>query len=286
MSSRATRAEIMDDPATDPQEIARAFRFIRWVNRRLGGSAGLIARLEELRHSHRGPLRLLDVGAGCADIPLAALAWAARCGVDLHIVAVDRLKASLDDAERVIGAHPLSRDPSLTERLSLVEGDAFELDERFEPGSFHVVHAAMFLHHFTDEQVVALLRIMGRLASKLVVWNDLSRDIMSRAVVRVMTLPLPRTVRHDAVLSVDKGFRPQEVRELVRRAGLSDPRIERRWLHGRFVAAIPILQAHATPTREVRTGSSHSVTVAGEVTGTRSCPLPGASGTSSRLAPS
>jgi len=243
MSARPLRAEIMDDPRTDPAEISRAFRFIRWTNRNLRGTEGLLTHLERIRGDRGSNLALLDVGTGCGDIPIAALRWAERCGVDLRVVGVDSLPASLDDARREItraaSVHPRGRE-AIESRIELVRADAFELGERFVPGSFDVVHAGMFLHHFTDDQIVTLLGVMARLASQLVVWNDLSRDPASRVAIRLLTLPMSRVVRHDAVLSVDKGFLEEDARSLIARAGLPPPTLTRWTWAGRFSAAIPV----------------------------------------------
>ncbi len=232
----------MDDPEADPREIARAFRFIRWVNRRLGGTAGLLRPLDARREAWGDSLSMLDVGTGCADIPIAAVEWGRRHGIEVRVVGVDLLEASLDEARRELRAHGLEPGEALDARhpVRLLRADAFDLERHFPPRSFDVVHAGMFLHHFPDEQGAVLLAIMGRLARRLVIWNDLSRDRWSRFAVRVITLPFPRIVRHDAVLSADKGFLERDVRALIGRAGLPAPMFRRwRWL-GRCSAAIPI----------------------------------------------
>lgn len=238
----------MDDPRTDPREIRRAFRFIRWTNRRLRGVDGLLSHLEAHRHEFGSSMTLLDVGTGCGDIPLAALQWAKTRGIELRVVAIDSLQASIDEARREV-----ERTPGASSSITLLREDAFSLEQRFEPRSFDVVHAGMFLHHFTDEQVVSLLSIMGRLASKFVIWNDLSRDMASRVAIRLITLPCSRVVRHDAVLSVDKGFLESEREELIRRASLPKADVRRWTWSGRFSAAIPIGASSATPGAPPRT---------------------------------
>jgi len=244
----------MDEPGTDPVEIVRSFRFIRWINRRMRGVDGLLRHLDDHRADLGESLSLLDVGTGCADIPIAAVEWGRRRGVAIRAVGVDRLQASIDEAKRQVERlasrradelrRPSSRHdaaaPVSSHTIDLLQADAFEIDRRFEPRSFDLVHAGMFLHHFDEQRIVALLRIMARVARRFVIWNDLSRSAWSRFGVRVLTIGQPRVVRHDAVLSVDKGFLEREVRDLVGRAGLPRARIVHwRWC-GRFSAAIPI----------------------------------------------
>ncbi|MFO0873836.1 MAG: hypothetical protein U0575_07675 [Phycisphaerales bacterium] len=102
-----------------------------------------------------------------------------------------------------------------------------------EPGSFDIAHAGMFLHHLPDIEIVTVLRIMQRLACVGLVWNDLVRDALSRVGVRAITLGTPRIVRHDAIVSVDKGFTRSEAQDLARRAGLTRVTY-RRHVFGRF----------------------------------------------------
>lgn len=106
-------------------------------------------------------------------------------------------------------------------------GDVFHLP--FAERSFDVVCANLFLHHFTDEQIVEMLRSMTRLARRGVIVIDLERQWFARAF-----LPATRRVfrwhpvtLHDAALSVDAAFKPGELRHLANCAGLANAAIRR-----------------------------------------------------------
>lgn len=216
----------MDDPNADPREIARSFRFIEAVNRRLGGISTLRAvfAADAPRWPKERPMRWIDVGTGSADIPRAIDRWATEGGLDVRCVAVDRHPACLAVAAQALGDHP---------RIELRAGDALRLDEVVAGDRYDYAHAGMFLHHLEDEEVVAVLAAMGRAADR-VVWNDLLRSAWSRIAIRVLTVGAPTFVRDDARLSVEKGFTAQEARSLAERAGLRVERLRARRTVGRF----------------------------------------------------
>ncbi|MDZ4754944.1 MAG: methyltransferase domain-containing protein [Phycisphaerae bacterium] len=222
------------DAADVPQaEIDVAFRFIRRVNRWMGGTNALLRVLQRdaRRWSRDRPMRWLDLGTGAADIPLAIDAWARRAGHKVECVAVEHHPACLAVARAAVGDHP---------RIRVIDADALALDTRsgdtnFAAHSFDYVHAGMFLHHLVDEDVIRALRAMSRLASRTIVWNDLLRTPLSRVGIYLLTIGQPSIVRDDARLSVAKGFTLQEAREFARWAGIERVTLRVSRLTGRFV---------------------------------------------------
>ncbi len=158
----------MDDPGIDREELARSLRFIRFVNRRLGGSRVAVASLRRwvAPLPRDQVVRVIDIGTGSADIPLAIVRWAEQEGRRVHVTAVDLHETTLELARELIGER---RD------VELLQADALQLMDRFDVGSFHFAHAGMFLHHLSDLQVMTVLRIMDRLAQRGLIWNDLVR---------------------------------------------------------------------------------------------------------------
>jgi hypothetical protein len=225
---RLATPEHMDDPAMGVDEAALAFRFIRLVNRGLGGIAALrrVLAAEVPTWPRDRPLRWLDVGTGAADIPLAIDAWATKRGLPIECVAVDLHPSCLAVARAAVRDHP---------RIRVMEGDALQLSQLFPPNSFDIVHAGMFLHHLVDEDVVQVLRAMGMRASRRILWNDLVRSPFNRLAIRVLTIGSPTIVREDARLSVAKGFTLAEAVELATRAGLRNIAVRSPPLTGRLV---------------------------------------------------
>ncbi len=226
ITGRTRCREMMDDPAADRGDLDRSLRFIRGVNRLLGGTAATIGHFR--RWSAHWPagevIRVVDLGTGSADIPLAIVRWARGRGLRVHVTAIDSHPTTLDLAREQVGDDP---------DIELVCANATSLMDRYEPAAFDYAHAGMFLHHLDDIEVMTVLRIMDRLTTRGLIWNDLVRGPVEAAAIRLLTLGRSAMVRHDGVVSVAAGFTRHEVRDIASRVGLSNVEY-RRHLFGRF----------------------------------------------------
>lgn len=240
---RRLTPELMDAPDVPREELADALRYLRWVNRRLGGTRALISRLERWSKDwpKDRPITVLDVATGSADIPLAAVAWGRSRGFDVRVTGVDNHEATIDLAR----AH-VAHEPAITiERV-----DALRLRDRFAVGSFDYVHAALFLHHLSDVRALTVLASMGKIARAGVVWSDLVRSRLHRAAVQVACIGQPEIVRHDARVSFEAGFTRREAMDMARRCDLPNVRYRHVPLWYRFT----LTSESAGAWRSVRTG--------------------------------
>lgn len=104
-----------------------------------------------------------------------------------------------------------------------VAGDAFALP--FASKSFDFVFNSLFLHHFTNDQIVNLFREFARVASRAILIIDLERHPIAYYFVpwtRWLFGWDPVTV-NDAAISVEAAFHPAELESLARAAGLKNP---------------------------------------------------------------
>jgi len=220
---RRSEPELMDGPDLDPIELAENFRDIRRVNQLLGGTSTIIRHLPSLLSGipKTQPVTVLDLATGSADIPLALLTWSERNERNLHITATDYS----DDILRIARDHVGNR-PGIT----LEKQDA--LDVEFRDRSFDIVLCSLSLHHFEPDDATSLLREMNRLARVGAIVNDLARGrtgyVAASAAARVTTRN--RLTRNDAPLSVLRAYQPDELRAMLRFAGVRNAQITRhRW---------------------------------------------------------
>jgi len=215
----------MDAPGASDEQLRRSLRFIRRVNAALGYTRATLSHFDRFSRSWRRgeTIRVVDVGTGSADIPLALLRWAERRGFDLRVVGVD-----LHPTTAAIAAE--ARHP----KLRIVRGDA--LCPPFAANSFDYAITNMFLHHLPDAAATAVLRQLDRLACRGVLVADLLRRRRAYAWISLFTLASNPMVRHDARVSVRQAFSPAEVLKLRNAAGLAYVRYYPHFGH-RFVLA-------------------------------------------------
>jgi SAM-dependent methyltransferase len=220
--ARRLDPEWMDRPDNSAETVEGALRDIRWVNRMLGGRRALLHPLSSLLYEipPGHSIEVLDVGTGGAELALEMVDLAARHGRRVSVTAVDRDPSAASAASRLAA----DRD-----EVRVVRADAEDLP--FDDRSFDLVTASMFLHHFDHGGVVDLLRRFRRLARRAVIVNDLRRHRLPWAFIATVAHVTRRDAmfRHDAPLSVLRGFTDSELLVAARESGEANPKLERRW---------------------------------------------------------
>jgi len=210
--------ELLDGDLADAATLDGNLRDLARVNRRFGGTDLSLRALRSVVAAGNGnpgvgALRVLDVGTGAADIPLA-LVKAPGPWRSVAVTAVDSRAEILDSARRV--------SPALADRddVTLAIADGRSLP--FADGALDVAHASLVLHHLGEEDAVRFLRELARVGSRGVVINDLQRGFVewlgAWLVLHAMTRN--RFTLHDGPLSVRRAYTRQEAGRLLERAGL------------------------------------------------------------------
>ena len=113
--------------------------------------------------------------------------------------------------------------------ISFQQADIFSPDFRQQP--FDILTASLFCHHFSDEELTAMLAQWQQQAGLAVIVNDLHRHPLAYHSIGWLTRLLggSRLVRHDAPLSVARAFTRPELHRLLAAAGITRYRLRWRW---------------------------------------------------------
>jgi 2-polyprenyl-3-methyl-5-hydroxy-6-metoxy-1,4-benzoquinol methylase len=201
LGGRVIRPEILDTlPASEARgNLADLVR----INRRWGGHSTLRKLVAQIIGKDEN-FSWLDIGAASGD--MGEELFRVRPGA--NVTSLDYIPWHLESC-----------------RGKRVAADAFRLP--FPPRSFDYVFSSLFLHHFTDEQVIQLLKIFGETARKAVLVIDLLRNpipyyFISKTQWLFDWHPVSAS---DGAISVEAAFKPKELLELALRAGLKSPQI-------------------------------------------------------------
>ena len=209
---RSLEKEMMDLPGNPVHLLKEDLKNLRVINRVLGAARGVLRCLRlTVRRDHVRSFSLLDVGAGSGDIAISVVRWARRRGISVRIVALEFHPVTARVARRLTADFP---------EISVLRGNGFS--PPFFPGSFDFVCVSQVLHHFSEDEIVALLRAWSRIARRGILVSDLIRHPLAYYGIRILTRLFTRNemTRTDAPLSVKRAFTPGEWRELFARAGI------------------------------------------------------------------
>ncbi len=201
--------EALDHPGAHPALVEATLKDIARVNALFGGRAAPAFALDRLLNGAipEARLTLLDVGAGSGDIAGYLAGHAAKRGVTIVPLIIER--------------HPVAARLCKQAGLATAVGDGGELP--FSRRSVDIVLASQLLHHLERESAIALLREMDRVARLGVIVADLRRHALAALGIWLVSYPLRlhSVTRRDGVTSVRRGYTPDELRRLLRAAGIA-----------------------------------------------------------------
>jgi ubiquinone/menaquinone biosynthesis C-methylase UbiE len=205
--------ELLDDPRSDPVLVGRELRDIARLNALFGGTRAVVRELKSFfergratGNGKRETWTLLDVGTGSGDIALAARAAARQLDIDLKAIGLELNPT----AARIASAAGV---PTI-----VADGSALPLG----PRSVDVVVASQVLHHLPRPVAVRWIATLDRIARRAVVLADLRRSRVAMAGVWAASVGLAMSgvTRHDAVVSLKRGYTKTEFDEMLRQAGV------------------------------------------------------------------
>jgi ubiquinone/menaquinone biosynthesis C-methylase UbiE len=220
---RSLKLERIDTGDYTPAEYACFLREIAFINRMTGDLRTVKKTLfREIERENLRGFSVLDVGAGSGEM-LRFIAGFARktrrksrlTGIELN----ERSAAAIRVESRAFG------------EISSVRGDGTKIP--FADGSFDYAVCSLFTHHLPDEIVVDVLREMARVSRRGIFVIDLHRNRVAYTLYRLFcgVFRISRLVREDGLLSIQRSFKPNELSELAKRAGLQDASVERHLIY-------------------------------------------------------
>ena len=210
---RSNEPERIDTGDYTPEEYKTFLREIRFINRYLGDGRALKKTLfAEIEKLGLRSFSVLDVGCGSGELLRMIGEFAAKAGRDASLIGLDLNPISTEITKVWSkGVAPIDS----------IQGDAFQLP--FSDNSFDYAISSLFFHHLTDEQIIEVLNEMSRVARRGLVVIDLHRDPVAFVGYKIFcfVFRISRLVREDGSLSIRKGFRREELRELAVSAGFA-----------------------------------------------------------------
>jgi len=211
LSVRSRLPEVMDEPGLDPAIYQRCLADLAALNRlTLTHRPVLNFLTRATRHYPKGAaFSVLDVAYGQGDLLRRIAAWAQRRGFSVRLSGIDLnpRSAIMARAATPPGTH-----------IDYLTGDVFG---HTLPSPPDFIVTSQFTHHLDAAEIVKLLRWFDKNAKRGWYITDLHRHAFAYygfpLLARLMRWhPI---VRNDGTISIARGFRRAEWRELLAEAG-------------------------------------------------------------------
>jgi len=213
----------MDEADLDPEQHRTALSGLSRVNAVSLSVASVWRPLSTLIDRRPGEaMSVIDVASGGGDVAVGLAERARRRGARLTSEGCDVSPTAIHYATS-----------KARKRGVDVRFFAHDVIRAPLPRAYDVVTCALFLHHLDDQTAVRMLREWYAAARLMLVISDLNRSVSGLGLAWVGThlLSASPIVHTDAMRSVRAAFTVEELRALVRRAGLPTAltSISRQW---------------------------------------------------------
>lgn len=217
--TRSLKLERIDTGDYSAQEYDVCLSELRFINRWIGDTWALRKTLlREIEQKDLHEFSVLDVGAGSGELLREIAKFARKSNRKANLVGLE-----LNE----ISANSIVSESKEFNEISAIRGNALQLP--FADNSFDYTICSLFTHHFTDENIVQILREFNRVSRLGFFVIDLHRHPIAYGLYKsfCVAFRISRLVREDGSLSVLRGFKLNELSELAKIANLKNTSIER-----------------------------------------------------------
>ncbi len=219
-SQRSYKLELLDGPNIPKELLFKNLRELDIVNRLLGGHAITLSGIKKLVTDKNKIYRIVDIGCGGGDAMKEIAKWAKinsfkveLIGVDMNVDAIQFMKDECKAFSEIKGVVSDYRD--------FLKSNT----------NIDIVHCSLFCHHLKDEELIELFEYMNKCARIGFIINDLQRQWFAYYSIKFLTRLLNGSalVKNDAPLSVLRGFKKEELNNLLDKASVKNFSVSWRW---------------------------------------------------------
>ncbi|MGH2646313.1 MAG: methyltransferase domain-containing protein [Ginsengibacter sp.] len=226
-SHRSYKKELLDSSQIPFRDIAENMKELDFINAHLGGHTITVAGFRELAGNNK-KISVCEIGCGGGDNINVLAAFcikneieAAFTGIDINADCIDfaKEKSRIDGVKFVISDYKLVN---------------------FGDSKPDIIFSSLFCHHFADDELISMLQWMKKNSTIGFFINDLQRHPLAYHSIKYITRLFSKSylVKNDAPLSVLRGFKSGEWKNIFEKAGITNYSIQWKWAF-RFLIVVP-----------------------------------------------
>lgn len=217
MDKRSYQKELLDRDDIPFEDIKKNMRELDIINTLLGGHRITIEGIKKLISSnHNKEFVICEIGCGGGDNLAAINKYFEQSNVKGRFIGID------------INPHCIHYAKERFANAQYIVSDYQEVMFEIKPD---IIFSSLFCHHFDDEGVVSIFKWMKANSTLGFFINDLHRNIFAFHSINLITAIFSKSylVKHDAPLSVKRGFKRAELKLLLGNAGIRNSSINWKW---------------------------------------------------------
>ncbi len=215
---RSLKKELLDKNDIPFEHIARNMKELDFINTHLGGHAITIRGFKNLLQN-RKKISVCEIGCGGGDNLNALYKFCKKNNIEARLIGIDINKDCIAYAKQNV----------ISQKVDFLVSDYSKVF--FKDDKPDIIFSSLFCHHFSDDELVEMLRWMDNNSSVGFFINDLHRHLLAYYFIKVTTRIFSKSylVKNDAPLSVLRGFKKNEWRHIFKKAGITNFSIEWKW---------------------------------------------------------
>lgn len=206
LKKRSSKKELLDSDDIPIEDLYQNLRELDSINTRLGGHKVSIEGFKRISGNDK-KIRICEIGCGGGDNLKAIAKYCGKKNIDLHCIGIDLKKECIEFAER--NHSDLRAEWIISDYQKVVFAEKPD-----------VIFSSLFCHHFSDPDLIDMLTWMKSNCRKGFFINDLHRHTLAYYSIKILTRLFSKSylVKHDAPLSVARGFKKKDWKILIDRS--------------------------------------------------------------------
>lgn len=219
LKNRSSQKELLDADDIPFSDIKSNMQELDTINTVLGGHAITLEGLKTFLAPRRPELFVCEIGCGGGDNLRAIQNYCAKKNIAVKLLGIDKKKECIEYAAE--------RNSHLDAEWTC--SDYQLVDLKMNPPD--IIFSSLFCHHFSNEELVQMIHWMMQNSRLGFFINDLHRHPIAYFSIKWITSLFSSSylVKHDAPLSVARGFNKREWQKIFSGAGLKNYSIRWMW---------------------------------------------------------
>jgi 2-polyprenyl-3-methyl-5-hydroxy-6-metoxy-1,4-benzoquinol methylase len=218
---RSYQKEFLDAEQIPSELLRQNLKELAFINTYLGGHQISINALKHLQPllKNTKELTIVDIGSGGGDSLIAIHHWLEASKLKAQLIGVDLKPDCITYAKQQ--CQKLKQITLLCDDFRNVFLHHKKID---------IVHASLFCHHFLEAEIIGFIKLC-RVNGSIFIINDLERNPIAYYAIKWLTFFFSKSplVKHDAPLSVWRGFKKKEWQAMLVAADVKNYTIKNKW---------------------------------------------------------